>query len=184
MDIPQIRMQSTFGKIEINTQNAQLTIEQPPADLSIEQPKAEMTIEHTPSRLTIDQTKARADIDLKSIRQRIEEAAQYGSQSVNEGIARRAQEGEELMKIENGGKPLAEQAKRHGYLPEHELGLGFVPSYGSVQVDYEPGSLNINWTVNKPIINSQPHKPIMQYYPGKVDFGMKQYPSLNIDISL
>jgi hypothetical protein len=184
MNFPQITMHSTYGQIEINTQNASLTIEQPPVDLSIEQPKAEMTVNRIPSKLTIDQSKARADVDLKSARQRIEDAAQQGQQSVAQGIARRAQEGEELMKIENGGNPIAQQAKQHNLIPEQEFGLGCVPSLGSVKIDYDPGQLNINWTTHKSIINSQSHKPIINFYPGKINISMKQYPSLNIDISL
>lgn len=184
MNFPQITMHSTFGQIEINTQNASLSMEQPSADLNIEQPKAEMAINRTPSRLTIDQSRARADVDLKSARQRIEEAAQQGKQKAAEGVARRAQEGEELMKIENGESAIAQQAKQRRAVPEHEFGIGWIPSVGGVKFDYDPGQLNINWTVNKPIINSQSHQPIINFYPGKVDISMKQYPSLNIDISL
>jgi hypothetical protein len=184
MNLPQIRLQSTFAKIDIHTQNAQLTIEQPPAELTIEQPKAEMEVVKIPSRLTIDQTKARADVDLKSAPQRIAEAAQEGQQAVLEGIARRAQEGDQLMQIENGGNPIAEQAKQHHFVPEHEFGIGWIPSAGSVQINYDPGSTDINWKINKPIINSQAHKPIINYYPGKVDISMQQYQSLNVDFVL
>jgi hypothetical protein len=184
MNFPQITMQSTFGKIGITTQNAQLTIEQPPAELSIEQPPAEMVVEKTQSRLTIDQSKARADVDLKSARERIADAAQHGHQAAMEGIARRSQEGEELLKIENGGSAITAQAERIRMVPQQDFNIGWIPSSGSVQINYDPGRLDINWRVNKPIIKSQTHQPIMNYYPGKVDIQMKQYPSLNIDIGL
>lgn len=181
MNFPQIRMQSTFAQLDINTQNARLEIEQPPAELSIEQPKAEMEVEKIPSRLTIDQSRARADVDLKSAPERIAEAAQEGHQDVLQGIARRTQEGEEMMKIENGGHAIAELAKQHKVLPEHEFALGWIPSVGSVRMDYDPGRLDIHWRVNKPVIQSRTHQPVINYFPGKVDFSMKQYPSLNID---
>lgn len=184
MNFPQITMHSTYGQIEINTQNASLSSEQPPADLNIEQPKAEMIINRTPPWLTIDQSRARADVDLKSARQRIEEAAQQGHQSAAEGIARRAQEGEELMKIENGGGVIAQQAKQRRIVPEHEFGIGWVPSVGSVKFDYNPGQLDINWNIHKPVINSQSYQPIINFNPGNINISMKQYPSLNIDISL
>lgn len=184
MNFPQITMHSTFGQIGINTQNAQLTIEQPPAELNIEQPKAEMVVEKTPSRLTIDQSKARADVDLKSARERIADAAQYGHQAAMEGIARRTQEGQELTKIENGGSAIAAQAERIRMVPQQDFNIGWIPSSGSVQINYDPGRLDINWKINKPIIESRTHKPIINYYPGKVDISMKQYQSLNIDIGL
>ena len=181
MELPQIRLESTYAKININTQPAQLEIEQPPADLSIQQPQADMELERTPANLTIDQTKAREDVDLKSIFKRTEEAAQWGREAVLEGTARRVREGEELMRIENGGNPIAEQAKRHGFLPEHEFGMGWIPSEGSVKINYEPAKININFKVNKPIIESKINKPIINYTRGKVDIRMKQYQSLKID---
>ncbi|MDP4085198.1 MAG: DUF6470 family protein [Bacillota bacterium] len=182
MNFPQIQMQSTFGQIEINTQSAQLQMEQPPGTLTIEQPPAQMQVESRPARLTIDQTKAWADVNIKSAPQSIEDAAQEARQDVLEGIARRTQEGEAMMKIENGGNAIAELAKQHKVLPEHEFVLGWIPSAGSVKIDVDPGSLDIQWKVNKPIINSQVNQPIIQYTPGSVEINMKQYPSLKIDV--
>lgn len=185
MNFPQIRMQSTMAQIQINTQNAQLTLEQPPAELRIEQPPAEMDVEKIPARLTIDQSRARADVDMKSAKQRIEEAAQEGHQDAMEGIARRKEEGDQLMKIENGGgNAIAQQAKQHHAVAEHEFALGWIPSWGSVQINYDPGRLDINWQTHKPIIDSQAHQPLINYYPGKVTTSLKQEPSLNIDIAL
>ncbi|XJZ26951.1 DUF6470 family protein [Bacillota bacterium Lsc_1132] len=181
MNFPQIRLQSTKAEIAIRTTPAVQTIEQPPADLSIEQPPANMQIERIPSKLTIDQTKARADVDLKSIFQRTAESARQGRQDLLSGIARRVQEGEALMKIETGGNPLAELAKQHKLLPEHEFGIGWVPSAGSVRINYDPGKVDINWKVNKPVIESKQNKPTIQYTPGIVTVNLKQYPSLKID---
>jgi hypothetical protein len=181
MELPQIRLESTYAKISINTKQARIEIEQPSADVSIQQPVANMELERTPSRLSIDQTKAREDVDLKSINKRIEEAAHWGHQDVLEGIARRIHEGEELMRIEDRGNPINKQAKQHHSLPDHEFGIGWIPSAGSVQINYDPGKLDINWKVNKPIIESKYNKPIINYYPGKVDVNIKQYQSLKID---
>lgn len=183
MRLPQIRLESTNANIQINTQNAAVEIEQPPAELSIEQPKAEMQIERMPSRLTIDQTKARADVDLKSTPQRISEAAQQGHQDAMEGIARRIQEGDELMRIENGGNPIAQQAKKHHFLPEHEFALGWIPSIGSVQINYDPGKVDIQWKVNKPNIQVRSNKPLLNYHPGQVSTSIKNYQSLQIDFA-
>jgi Family of unknown function (DUF6470) len=59
MQIPQIRLQSTFMKIGLNIEKPVQRIEQPPAILKIEQPPAVLEIETIPGKLTIDQTKAR-----------------------------------------------------------------------------------------------------------------------------
>ncbi|WP_445487933.1 DUF6470 family protein [Niallia sp. 03133] len=178
---PQIRLQSTFGQIEITTRPGTMEIEQPKADLSIEQPAAEMNIERTPSKLTIDQTKAREDVDLKSIRVRKEEAAQLGKQALLEGIARRIQDGDELMRIENGGNPIKTQAKRNSEGPPKQFGLAWIPSAGSVKVGYDPGNVEINWKTHAPTIETTINKPIFTYRPGEVNISLKQYPSLTID---
>lgn len=181
MNLPQIRLQTTSAKIEINTQPARQEIEQSAATLEIQQPAADMNIDRTPARLTIDQTKAREDMDLKHISKRIEEAAHQGYQDWLEGIARRSQEGDELMMIENGGNPIAEQAKRNAYSPMLDFNIGWIPNHGGVRTEYNPGKVEVNWDPNKPIINSRINKPNIQYTPGKVDVSIKQYNSLKID---
>ena len=107
MQIPQIRMQSNLAKIEISTTPSQQYIEQPKAQLSLQQPKADMTIQTTPGQLNIDQTRAWESMDIKHIFRRIEENAQKGMNDALNGVARRASEGDELMRIENGGSPIS-----------------------------------------------------------------------------
>lgn len=181
MQFPQIRLQSTFGKTEINTHNAKLEYEQPKVELSIQQPPAELDINRTPSKLTIDQTKAREDMDLKKISKRIEEFAQQGYQDWLSGLARVSQEGDDLMMIENGGHPIADQAKRNSESPMLDFNIGWIPSAGGVKVGYDPGKVELTWKVNKPIIESRVNKPIVNYSPGKVEVSLKEYPSLKID---
>ena len=63
---------------------------------------------------------------MKSVFRRSAENAQFGKQSVMEGIARRAQEGQQLVQIENGGNAIAEIAKQNGTPPPAQLGIRFV----------------------------------------------------------
>jgi hypothetical protein len=181
MQVPQIRIESTVAKLGMRTQHAQVTIEQPKADLTIEQPHAELNIETTPSKLTIDQSKAREDMDLKSVFKRSEEAAQLGYQALLEGIARRSSEGDQLMMIENGGNAIASIAEENGKPREYEFNIGWIPSPGSVKLDFTPRKVNIQVEPRKPIINVEPNKPILTYAPGKVEYMMENYSSLKID---
>ncbi|WP_071460825.1 DUF6470 family protein [Bacillus massilinigeriensis] len=181
MQLPQIRMESTFAQTQIATTRGELEIEQPKAEVSIEQPPAEVEIEHTPSRLTIDQTQARADMDLKTIKRRKEEFAQLGYEDLLSGIARRSQDGDELMMIENGGNAIAEQAKRNSETPMYDFNIGWIPSHGSVKIDYNPGKVEIRAKANKPIISITANKPSVSYTPGKAEVSLKNYPSLKID---
>ncbi|MBM6619043.1 DUF6470 family protein [Bacillus suaedaesalsae] len=181
MQVPQIRIESSYARLGMKTNDAQVAIEQPQDYLSIEQPLAEMNLSITPSKLTIDQSKAREDMDLKSILKRTEEAAQLGKTAVLEGIARRASEGNQLMKIENGGNAIAMIAKENSKGREFKFNIGWIPSPGSVKVEYTPSKVDVKIDPQKPIINVEPNKPILSYSPGKVEYMMEQYPSLKID---
>jgi hypothetical protein len=181
MNLPQIRLESTFAKIAIETTHPVLEIEQPPAELDLQQPPAEIHIETTPAKLTIDQTKAWEDMDLKHIFRRIEEFAQLGYEDWLEGMARVSQQGDELMRIEDDGNPIAEQAKENSEDPMYEFNIGWVPSHFSVKTYYEPAKVHIDIKVNKPIIKTKINKPIINYTPGKVTTELVQRNSLKID---
>ena len=181
MQIPQIRMQSNLAKIEISTTPSQQYIEQPKAQLDLQQPKADMTIQTTPGQLNIDQTRAWESMDIKHIFRRIEENAQKGMNDALNGVARRASEGDELMRIENGGSPIASQATRNSELLNYDYNIGFTPPPFSVKINYQPSRLNIQVNPNQVINNTVAQKPIIDYKEGQVSTRMKQYAGLNID---
>ncbi|SFA44385.1 hypothetical protein SAMN05192569_100786 [Parageobacillus thermantarcticus] len=181
MQLPQIRLQSTFAKIAIQTTPPVQEIKQPPAELDLQQPPAEMKIETTPAKLTIDQTKAWEDMDLKHIFRRIEEFAQQGYKDWLEGIARVSRQGDELMRIEDGGNPIAEQAKENSEDPIYDFNIGWIPSPFSVKINFEPAKVHIDVKVNKPINSTKINKPIINYTPGKVTIDLAQRNSLKID---
>lgn len=178
---PQIRLQSTPGRLDIQVQRGTLEMEQKPADLEIEQPKAELIIERRPSKLTIDQTRAREDVGYKSVPRMIEDSVAEGKRAVLEGIARRGRDRNELLQIQNGGNPIASQAKRNSQGEIKHFGLGWIPSPNSVQIDYDPGDVTVTVEPKKAIINSTMNKPEINLKPSKVNIQLAQYPSLDID---
>lgn len=181
MNIPQLQVTTTKAQLGLTTRRPVQEIEQPSATLDIQQPQAKMTINTTKSRLSIDTTQARADMDLKSAAQRTEEVAQYARSEVSNGIARRADDGNELMKIENGGNPMQSFSDRAFRQPYSSLNVKFIPSYGSVKVSFEPGSVDIRVEPQKVINNSKANKPMHTYTPGKVTTELLQKPSIQID---
>lgn len=174
-------MQSTSARIGLDIQKPVQEIKQPKANLDLQQPKAEMSIRTTKSKLTIDSYEARESMDYKTSMSRTREIAQQSIQELLEGIARRAEEGQALMRIENGGNPLADQAKRIGRQPYSSLNIKFIPQAGSVKVNFEPATVDIEIEPQKVINNSTINKPIHNYTPGKIKVEMLQYPSLIID---
>lgn len=180
MNIPQIRMESQFARIGIEQTKPVQEIEQPPAQLSIEQPPADLEIEQIPAKLTIDQTEAWEDMDLKTVFKRTEEFAQLGYESWLEGMARVSEQGDELMRIENGGDPIVRQAIENSEQPQYEFNVGWIPSPFSVNIHYEPGEVRIRAKANEPIIDATQNKPIHRYTPGKVNIYVAQHNKLSI----
>lgn len=184
MNIPQIRMESTFAKIGMETSRGNLQIEQRHADMSIEQPRPEMVVDRRPPRLSIDQTQAFEDVNLKSAFRMTEDAARQGYQQVMNMIATKSQEGDELMMIENGFKAMQSQAERNSLPPQADFNIGWIPSYNSVKINYDPGDTNIRWNIRTVNIEVAPNRPIINYYPGKTDIFLAQKNSLNIDFEI
>lgn len=180
MQLPQLRMESQFAKIQINQTNARLEIKQEQPQVMIQQPKPEVRMQTTPSKLSIDQTQAWEDMDLLSIFRRNDRFASEALQALQAGLARTAREGNELMKIENGGNPIAAQAKRMSSPPPKELGIKFIPSHFAVKTHYQPSELHIDVTTNKPKIDAKIHAPQFTYHPGDVQTSLLQRNYLKI----
>lgn len=183
MNIPQIRLESTFAKIGIRTEKPIQRIEQPKPEVTIEQPKAEMTVKTTPGKLTIDQLQAWSDLGFKPTALLVKEFAAEGKQAELEGIARRTRQGNELMRIENKVNPLPKQAEENAYKPQKRLAISWIPSPGSVQLHYELAKVDIEVTLRKPVIEARVKKPVHEYIPGKVHIYLEKRNSLKIDFN-
>ncbi|HEY4602077.1 MAG TPA: DUF6470 family protein [Cerasibacillus sp.] len=183
MKLPQIQIKTEMAQIDIRQTPGQQTIRQPSADMSIEQPKAELRIDTTPGKLTIDQTQAWEDMQLISPLRMTEIAAEVGNSSVLEGIARRAEQGQQLMKIEQQVSPMVEQAITNSGETYTSPQITFIPSVFAVKVDYEPGELNILSKENKPQMTVQIRQPEHHYTPGKVEVALKRYESIKFAVS-
>ncbi|MFJ5769130.1 DUF6470 family protein [Psychrobacillus sp. NPDC093180] len=181
MNIPKLQVHSIKAQISLNIQKPVQQIEQPSATLDLQQPKAVQTMQITKPQLNIDTEQARADLDLMSSSRRTAEVANYATQTAQEGTARRAQEGNELMRIENGGSTISSQAKQTGRQPYSSLSIKFIPSNGSVKVNFQPGSVDIEVEPQQVINNTKTNKPIHTYTPGKVTVELQQHASLQID---
>ncbi|MBY0223501.1 MULTISPECIES: DUF6470 family protein [Sporosarcina] len=180
MNIPQLQIQTTPAKLGLQIDKPIQEIEQPKATQNIEQPAAILEMSTTRPRLSLDSTENRADIDLKSTLRRSAENAQYGMQKALEGAGRRAQEGQQLMKIENGAS-LADVIKQSTDRPQADINVRFVGDRTKLQMSFSPGSLDTNVRTQKPIVDAQINRPIHNYTQGKVSRVMEQYNSIDID---
>ncbi|MEC5422858.1 DUF6470 family protein [Virgibacillus sp. C22-A2] len=181
MRLPQIRLESQRAEIQIQQSAGKQEIRQPKADMTIQQPKAELSITTSSSKLQIDQTQAWEDMNLMHIFKRNDRFAQEGRSAAQEGMGRRAQQGTEMMRIENEGNPLVNQAVTNGHTPMKALGIKFIPSQFAVKTSYQPSEVKIEVQTNKPIIESTVNKPEHTYERSQLEISMKQHHNLDID---
>lgn len=181
MHLPQIRLQQTYAQIGLRTRQPTQEIQQVPADLSIKQVPAVMTIDRQPSRLEINQDQAWNELNLKSTPVFSEDMAEFSKQEGFEAIAEIAQEGDQFAAIEKKSDVIVAIATEKGSPPPQEFNIVFIPSYGSVKINYVPTELHIDWKQGGVEINSTQHIPIHQYTPGKTEVYLRQKQQLQID---
>lgn len=186
MKIPQIQITTTDIQMDWQIQDPVQRIQQPQAEQHISQPAAIVEINTTDSVLKIDSSQARRDIGMISTKESIEKYAQAGKDGVFQGIARRVREGNQMMKgagKDQGRATLQGIAKQNtGPSRPGPYNIKFVPSIGSVKINYTAGTTDVNITRQDPKIDTKVNKPIHEYTPGKVTGTMLQRPSVTIDV--
>lgn len=186
MRLPQIQIHTTDMKVDMHIHDPVQKISQPRATQTIEQPAAIIDINTTKSQLKIDSSQARKDLGLLGPLESLQKYSQEGRKANLEGITRRVKEGRQMMVSAGKGQRGAvfqQIAKQnHGPTRPGPYNIKFVPSVGSVKIDFTPGSVDINVTPQKPRIDAKVNKPIYDYTPGKVTHEVIQRPSIQIDV--
>lgn len=185
MRFPQIQIRTTDAIVDINISKPQQFIKQPKATQHIEQPAAIVEIHTTRGKLKVDSSQARRDIGMIGPLESSANYAEKGKQEVLRGMARRAREGRQLMNSagkDQGGATIQNIAKQNHGPHRTPFNIKFVPSVGSVKIDYTPGSTDVNIQRREPVIDTKVNKPIHEYTPGKVTGTMVQRPDVDIDV--
>jgi hypothetical protein len=178
--------------LSINTTSIQLEYVRTPSNLSIQtsaamlelhQKHAEVNIETELPKVIIDQYECFASAGLKNNYDLISEISQRAKQNALEFIGKTAEDGRILAAIDKGGNPIAAIAKRDAY-PEHEFILDFIPKArpkidvtGDIKIDPERNSEGITNGVEGRYI---PESIDINYTPGRINFNVLQYPSIEI----
>lgn len=178
-----LEIRRTDAVFAVETTPARLEMQSERARLEFRQKHAKVNIHTELPKIRIDQYQCFAEAGLKNNYDLLQEIVQRAKQYALEYVGKVAADGDMLAAIEKGGNPIAAIAERDAY-PEHEFGLDTIPKSrpkisvtGDLRIEPErnweganngvegrfiPGSLNVN------------------YYPGKVNIYMKQYPSVDI----
>lgn len=183
MQIPHIKMESTFAQLGLNIRKPVQELKQSPAELNLQQVPAELTIEQAKTELQIDSSQARANIGVMTSMQFSDMNASYGREKWLQAIAEKSQEGDRLMRIYTKENAIAEIGREKGL---RALEGGYRPPAASgdegvdVSIQAKPAVINVkrNGMRINPVLNP----PVLSYTPGKVEPYMLQYNSLKIDV--
>lgn len=165
-----IRLSYTTQNAQANLQTTRpkLQMETTPATLEIRQPRGELTIDMTPCRYSIG---------LKNNADFARDNASLGKQTANKAIARIVDEGNQLAQIEDKSNALADIAaySTHSEVP----GVTWAHIDGP-EIHYQANPVQFNPTAGKVNITVQPGTVQGDYQPGSVDIRVSQYPSIEI----
>ncbi|GEB31387.1 DUF6470 family protein [Brevibacillus parabrevis] len=183
MQIPQIRMESTFAKLGLSINKPVINIKQPMAEMNLRQKAATLNIEQARTELRIDSSQARANIGLMTPMQFSDSNTSYGRQQWLQAIAEKVQEGDRLMKIYSRENAIANIGREKG---QRVLEGGYNPPVPSldegvdVSIEVKPAIINVirNGMSMDPVLRP----PEFTYTPGKVEPYMIEYNSLKIDV--
>ncbi len=181
MQLPQIRLHQTYAQIGMRTVQPVQEIQQIPAELSIKQYSAKMEIERKPSELHIDQEQAWNELGFKSPSVFSRDMADSAKQKGLENIGKMAEEGHQLAAIENKTNAIQAIASKNANPGPADFTIAFIPSFGSVKINYKPSELHIDWKPGGTEIEVEPHRPIHKYTPGKTEVYLRQREQLEID---
>lgn len=163
--------------LDYNIQNARLNLKSTRPVVQMETTPATLEISQPRGELTIDQTSLRYSIGLKNNADFARDNAALGRQTVMDAIARIAEEGERMAHIERKSGAIADIAADSILSDVPEITWAHISApdihYQAKPVELNVIAGNVNYTI-------QPGTVQGDYQPGSIDIRVAQYPSIEI----
>ena len=184
MNFPKLQITKTDIKLDMQIHDPIQQISQPRAKQTIEQPTGKLDINISKGVLQIDQSQAWRDMGLLTPKDSVQKYVADGRQAVLKSISKTVQEGRQMMLNSGNGQEgsiIASISKQNHGPHRVPMNIKFIPSVGSVKIDYTPAKVDVNYTPQQPNINVQLNQPTHDYQQGKVTHNTIQKPSIKID---
>ena len=123
-----LKITTTNAQIEMKTTNAKVDIQNQSANVSMKTKQAKVNLKSEKSKIQIDQSVCFSESGLKDVFELIRSSANLGKQRASQAIARTSSEGDQLMRIENGGNPIISQAVGNAFADDNkQYNIGVMP---------------------------------------------------------
>lgn len=164
-------------RLDYTINNAKLDLQTTQAKVQLETTAATVEIRQSQGELTIDQYPCRYAIGLKNIADLARDFAALGRQTVMDTIGRLAQEGDQLARIQNKSNAIADIAASSTVSEVPDITYAYIPlpniHYQANPVQFNPKDGKVNLTLQRGTVQGD-------YQPGSVDIQVTQYPSIEI----
>lgn len=172
-----LKISTTPMKLNVNTTNARVDIQAPQPKVEIHRTPGGYEMQSTPLQIKIDQSACFSSLGAKNVFDSTYDFAMEGKRAAMEVTARYAQEGNRMMEDRSGAA--YSNIIQNRLAKSTDTIMNFLPnvrpeiSYegGGTQINYTKDQVNADWTIAKPTLN---------YTPGRVDFSVAQYNSIQI----
>lgn len=162
-------------RLDYNIQNAKLNLQTTPAKVQMETTPAMLEIRQPRGELTIDQYPSRYSIGLKNNADLARDNAALGKQSVRNAIARIVEEGNQYARIESKSNAFADIAAASSFSEVPGITLARIEA---PDIRYQANPVQFNSIAGKVNSTLQPGTVQGDYQPGSVDIRVTQYPSI------
>lgn len=179
ISLPQIQIRQEYARLGIDADLGQWDLKQPRPTFEMKQVPLHYDMNTQKGELHIDQSKAWDALGLGGNLNIMNRIYTEAHNIAMQGIARRAEFGDRLAAIHEGGDPIAENAmERFNEFQEFNY-LG-PASFDNVDVSYTPSHVDIELIPGRIEINTHPNPPEAEYRRGKLDLYMLNYNKVEI----
>lgn len=168
MQIPKIQIQQGLSRIGIETTRGQWSIEQPRPSLNLHREPSKLEMERSEGTMEIDSRKAWSALGKAKFDEFTDRVAQNSLESSKQNVAEIAQAGDRMMSIQIPGNAFADIARQNAF-KDRPIDLRGEPNYDNVDITFNPGSLSMNYMPGRVTADPEIRKPVVDYYPGKVN---------------
>ena len=177
--MPQITINQIFARIGMDIRKPEHSIKQTKPETTIEQGKGKQQINQENVKVNIDNYPARYDLGYRNYKDFMKDFAQEGQQTSLSQIKKYASQGDQLMRIENGGKPIISQAKQENKPSQKEIALRWKRG---PKISVKENSLDISYSPQKVKSNLSRGKVNSNLNWGKVNTYLEQKADLEINV--
>ncbi|WP_314587541.1 DUF6470 family protein [Paenibacillus terrigena] len=183
MELQRLSIRQTYGRLGMETENAQQSIESPRGELSIETKQPVIQANYEPGTLTIDSSAAWDALGKGSHMQWLNRIYSQMDQIALQVIAKQVEDGHRMGMITNKKNAFADIGKKAS---QEKLGpIQYVgeASFLNVKMNYEPHPYQPDVQPAEFNMSYTPQKVQAQYQAGKVNIHVEQPYTINIRVS-